>query len=70
MICPNCGNENCELIQEISTSGNDYSVCKGLCGACILQSWIGLLCGLCGEGHTTVKRAFWICKNCGYKFKA
>ena len=70
MKCPKCGYDGCQIISETQTKGKDYSVGKGCCGALFLQSWFGLLCGFCGEGKKTTTRNFWICHNCGHKFKA
>ena len=69
MTCPRCGSDNCDIMSEITTSGQDYSVGKGCCGLFIFQNWLGLLCGFCGEGKKTKTNNFWICKNCGHKFK-
>ncbi len=69
MKCPKCHSEGCQIITETQTSGKDYSVGKGCCGAMFLQSWFGLLCGFCGEGKKTKTKNFWICHNCGHKFK-
>lgn len=69
MKCPKCGNENCQVITETSTKGKDYSVGKGLCGG-ILLGPLGLLCGACGKGKQITSTTYWICSNCGYKFKA
>ncbi|MBQ8951653.1 MAG: hypothetical protein IJ065_10970 [Eubacterium sp.] len=68
MQCPRCGGMNCTIISETSTSGKDFSVGKGLCGYWILGP-IGVLCGACGEGKTVKESNFWVCNNCGYKWK-
>ena len=69
MRCPRCKSEGCQIITETYTTGKDYSVGKGCCGAWIF-GWEGLLCGFCGEGKTTRTKNYWICHNCGHKFKA
>ncbi len=69
MNCPKCGYNDCQIISETTTSGKDFHAGKGCCGA-VLFGPTGLLCGLCGRGKRTTSRAFWICSQCGYKFKA
>ena len=69
MRCPKCGNFNCIIINEATTKGKDFSVGKGLCGGLILGP-IGLLCGACGKGKQIKNTNFWVCNNCGYKWKA
>ena len=63
MKCPKCGNENCQITTETSSSG------KGCCGALLLGP-IGILCGACGKGKTIQSTSYWVCPNCGKKFKA
>lgn len=69
MRCRNCGHDGCTIINEINTTGKDFSAGKGICGA-ILLGPLGILCGLCGKGKQTNSTHYWICSNCGYKFKA
>lgn len=69
MKCPRCGNENCSIINETTTTGTDYSVGKGLCGGLIFGP-LGLLCGACGEGKQVHNTNYWVCNNCGKKWKA
>ena len=69
MNCPHCGNANCNLVSETTTTGKDFSASKGCCGA-LLFGPIGILCGACGKGRQTSTEHYWICQNCGYKFKA
>lgn len=69
MKCPSCGGNDCQLTTETKTTGKDFSASKGCCGA-ILLGPIGVLCGLCGEGKQTNSTSFWVCSNCGKKFKA
>ena len=53
MKCPKCQNDNSQIINEVTTSGKDFSAGKGCCGA-ILMGPIGLLCGACGKGKQTI----------------
>lgn len=69
MKCPKCESENCQIINEVQTSGKDYSAGKGCIGT-ILLGPIGLLCGACGKGKTTTNTNYWVCNNCGNKWKA
>ena len=69
MKCPKCGENNSQIINEVTTSGKDFSVGKGLCGA-ILMGPIGILCGACGEGRKTHNNQYWVCNNCGKKWRA
>lgn len=69
MVCPNCGSNNCGIINETNTSGKDYSAGKGCLGY-LMFGGPGLLCGLCGEGRQTHSTNFWLCYNCGRKWKA
>lgn len=69
MRCPKCGNENCQITTETTSSGKDFSAGKGCCGA-LLFGPIGLLCGACGKGKTIHSTSYWFCPNCGRKFKA
>ncbi len=69
MRCSKCGNENCTIINEVTTTGKDFSAGKGLCGA-ILLGPIGILCGACGKGKKTTNQQYWVCNNCANKFRA
>lgn len=68
MKCPKCGNENCQVITETNSEGKDFSVGKGLCGA-ILLGPLGVLCGACGKGKKITSTNYWVCTDCGNKFK-
>ena len=68
MRCPSCGSENCQIINEVSTSGKDYSASKGCCGWFFFGP-IGLLCGACGEGKKTKNTQYWVCNHCGKKWR-
>lgn len=68
-VCPRCGCNNCQIIAETESKTKGYGFCKGLCGFLIFDFW-GLLCGLCGMGKSKSKtRSYWVCPNCGNKFK-
>ena len=69
MQCPNCGNTNLQATTETSSTGKDFSAGKGCCGA-ILMGPIGILCGACGKGKQTHNNQYWICNNCGNKWRA
>lgn len=68
MKCPKCQNENCQIINEVTTSGKDYSAVKGCLGTMLLGP-SGMLCGACGKGKQTTNTNFWVCKDCGNKWK-
>ena len=69
MRCPKCGDNNCQIINETTTKGKDFSVFDAICGYIILGP-IGLLCGACGDDKEVKNTAYWRCSKCGYKFKA
>lgn len=69
MNCPKCGNANLQATTETSSTGKDFSAGKGCCGA-ILLGPIGILCGACGKGKKINSTTYWLCPNCGNKFKA
>jgi len=69
MRCPRCGREGCQIATVTTSKGKDFSASKGCCGY-IFFGPIGILCGLCGEGKQVNSTAYWICGNCGNKFKA
>lgn len=56
--CPRCGSEDLQIFNEV--------IGKGVSGTKVCLFGI---CGLCGAGKTR-NTQYWICKNCGYKFKA
>lgn len=68
MKCPKCGKENCQVITKTTTKGKDFSAGKGCCGALLLGP-IGILCGACGKGKQINSENFWVCPDCGKKFK-
>ena len=57
MRCPNCGSDDIEIINKVTTTGSSYSASMGLCGA-VLFGPTGLLCGLCGDDKKTYSNAF------------
>ncbi len=69
MICPKCGFDGCQIVAETTSKGKDFSAGKGCCGALLLGP-IGILCGACGKGKKIKSTNYWICNNCGNKFKA
>lgn len=54
MRCPKCGDNNCQIINETTTKGKDFSVFDAICGYIILGP-IGLLCGACGNDKEVKK---------------
>ena len=68
MKCPKCGNDNCQVISETTSTGKDFSARKGCCGALLLGP-LGILCGACGKGKQINSTNYWVCPNCGNKFK-
>ncbi len=64
MKCPKCNSEDIHFVK--NTSGKDFSFGNACCGSIVLGPF-GWLCGACGSGKKTEE--FWICKNCGHKFK-
>jgi hypothetical protein len=68
MKCRKCKSENCQIIQEVNTSHGDYNTKKGVIGYLLLGP-LGLLFGRCGRGKQTKTISFWLCHNCGRKWK-
>lgn len=55
--CPRCGGTNLQAVSDVSGKGAKlWKLC--LCG----------FLGLCGAGKTKTEH-FWVCANCGNKFK-
>ncbi|HIW48325.1 MAG TPA: brain protein I3 [Firmicutes bacterium] len=69
MYCPRCGSSRMHMLSETESTGKDYSAPKGVCGA-ILFGPLGLLCGLCGEERQIKTKHYWVCEDCGMKFRA
>ena len=57
------------MINETTTKGKDFSAGKGCVGTLLLGP-IGMLCGMCGEKRRTINTNYWVCNNCGKKWKA
>lgn len=55
--CPRCRSTNLQAISDVQGKGASF------CKLCICG-----LPGLCGAGKTTTEH-FWVCQNCGNKFK-
>lgn len=68
MVCPRCGGNDCQVVNETYSEGKDYGLTKGCCGYVIFGP-LGLLCGLCGKGRRTYSKQFWVCRDCGKKFR-
>lgn len=74
--CPRCGGHNLYPLNETSTSvqtsGGGYSSGKG-CLGWFLFGPIGLLIGGLGQKQktsvSTVHKLFWVCNECGFKFR-
>jgi len=70
--CPQCSSKRLQAIVESNTSGQGggYSGGKGCLGFLLLGP-LGLLCGSCGGNKNviTTNKTFWICQNCGHKFR-
>lgn len=69
MVCPKCGSNNSQIFNQVSTKGKDYSAGQGCCGA-LIAGPIGLLCGLCGQSKKTYNNQYWVCSDCGNKWRA
>lgn len=70
MVCPKCGNDSCQIITENKmSSGKGFSLIKSCCGAIMLGP-IGILCGACNKGVELSSSSYWVCNQCGHKFKA
>ena len=69
MNCPKCGSGNVQIINETTTKGKDFSAGKGCLGY-LLAGPFGILCGACGKGKQTINTQYWVCNNCGRKWKA
>ncbi len=76
--CPRCGSTGLHPIVESNyeTTGKTkgFGLGKGCLGF-VLFGWVGWLCGLCGMGKgktttTTTSTTYWMCNQCGNKFKA
>lgn len=68
MKCPKCGYNYCNMISETKSKGSDYSIGRGICGEMLFGPY-GMACGWSDSRETKVE-SYWVCKKCGYKFKA
>lgn len=69
MICTHCGEDNCKLINEIKSTDKDLSSEHTCCGAFLLGP-IGIVCEVFEHGRKVKKEYYWVCRECGNKFKA
>ena len=70
MKCHKCGCETCHVVTETEGHTQGFGLGKGCLGYLCLGP-IGWLCGLCGMGKgRTTSTTYWICDNCGHKFRA
>lgn len=70
MTCPHCGNQNCQVVTETTSTTQGFGVGKGCLGWLCFGPW-GWLCGLFGMGKgSSHSITYWICPSCGYKFRA
>lgn len=68
--CPKCGGHNLSPISETHTRGKNFSICNALCGSAVCLGPIGMLCGFAGKGKQLSTVTYWLCSDCGNKFKA
>lgn len=72
MRCPECENKELQLLSDTTTAvtGKNYSGGKGCLGY-LMFGPLGLLCGSCGQGQKvqTKSKKYWVCSNCGYRFR-
>ena len=72
--CPQCGGRHLAASTEAATtvtSGGGYNGAAGCLGM-LMFGPCGLLCGNCGSSASTAQtknKTFWICRDCGYKFR-
>ena len=67
--CPRCGGCNVLPVSESETTGKDFDAGNACCGF-LLCGPLGLLCGAAGKGKQTVTTTYWMCRDCGNKFKS
>lgn len=68
MKCPRCGKENCHYVTNTRVSSSPFGMSEACCGFLFLGP-LGLLCGLCGSETTSATDEYWICEDCGKKFR-
>ena len=72
ICCPKCKSKRLQVSVEsnVNSTGGGYSGSKGCLGFFLLGP-LGLLCGSCGSRQkiTTANKTFWICQDCGNKFR-
>lgn len=66
--CPSCGSSDLTTISETSTSGKDFNSSNACCGY-LLCGPLGLLLGVDKKGKQQQTTNYWVCKNCGNKFR-
>lgn len=66
--CSRCGSTDLVPITETSTHGKNFKAGDACCGY-LLCGPLGLLCGATGKGKQSTSTTYWLCKNCGNKFK-
>lgn len=76
LCCPKCKSNHLQAIVETATSartiGNGYSPAKGCLGSLLFGSGGWLLMALGQRQRTIIEtqnRNYWICNDCGYKFR-
>lgn len=66
--CPACGSDDLTTISETYTVGKDFNRSNACCGY-FLCGPLGLLLGVDKKGKQQHTNNFWVCKNCGNKFR-
>ncbi|MDO4343812.1 MAG: zinc ribbon domain-containing protein [Eubacteriales bacterium] len=69
MKCPRCGGHNCQFVSSTKVHSSLFGWSEACCGYICLGP-AGILCGFCGSDVTTKTKEYWICNDCGAKFKA
>ena len=67
--CPRCGGYNLTPISETSSQGKDFNSGNACCGYALCGP-LGLLFGFSGEGKQVSTVTYWLCSDCGNKFRA
>lgn len=66
--CPSCGSTDLTTVSDTHTTGKDFNSSNACCGY-LLCGPLGLLFGVDKKGKQQHTDNFWVCKNCGNKFK-